>query len=168
MKCSLFSCLVACFLSMVCDLAESESIFALRETFVTDLNDAKTEQDFTRIVENRLSCGEAKVAICEWEISEIMFLWLTKHDVQKNIKYGPRFMFEHVKSSINSGAAGVMGTALSSIYGFGLFGVPKDQELAICWTKIDITTSEKSNVKDCEQLELKKYGRVSPWLYLSG
>jgi hypothetical protein len=156
--------LFACFMSLAFATAESKSVLALREVFLSDIENAKIEKDFVRIVESRLACQKDEIEICEWEISEIMFRWLTLKGVSWNKKYGTQFMFQYFKRSIDSGAASVMGTNLASVYGFGLFGVPKDDQLAICWARIAHTTFDKTEIENCKEMEVKKYGKVWPWL----
>ena len=137
----------------------------LRMNLFTDLSSAKTDDDYQNIIDQRLSSCSSTKATCDWEASEILFAWLTDNNARKSENYDARLLFKLIQNSIESGAAEKLGVQLNSIYGFGMFGVPKDEELAICWTRIGRTTIDNTSVEQCQAIEVKKYGIKSPWLH---
>jgi hypothetical protein len=160
----------ACFFGLIalifCALSAAHGAedIQLRAAIFIDLEAAKSADDYRRFINERLECKDGPRPTCDWEASELLFAWLTDRKVSKDVNYGPELLFQLFQRCIDSGAADVLGIELNSVYGFGMFGVAKDDELGTCWTRINLTTSDKTSAEECQEIELKKYGKKSPWL----
>lgn len=158
-------CLIASCISLLspCHARVKEGVKSEPGNIWEDIDEASTKKNYHENISKRISCAIAGNRYCREEIVLFILLWREDGSVMKDSKYtiDDAIFLARETLELSGRGLGFSRELMSNLYYEGSNGFPRDDEIAECYTKVQVDNSLTTS-SDCRKIEMEKYGRAPP------